>query len=138
MPRRPAADIPPIGELDRPKPPAGMAPEAAEIWNCVVGCMRPGWVGPEAFEILARYCFAQSESARELIATPLTDPMRPRIVKQYREMSQQALSYGQALRLTPKDNKTSKADGRDNGRGFEAPRDTRDRSVRRQVMPYEL
>src|SRR5262249_4665781 len=89
MPPRPAADIPPIGEIDHPQPPAGMAPEAAEIWNCVVGSMRAAWVGPEAFQILARYCFSQAEAAKlegEMLATPMTDPSRPGLVKQYREM----------------------------------------------------
>ena len=118
MPRRSRNDIPSVHELDRPKPPANLNAEATAIWNCVVSSMRPEWVGPEAFELLARYCFAQAEATRlegEMIAMPLTDPMRPRIVKQYREMSQLALSYGRALRLAPKDNKQSKIDGRDDG-----------------------
>lgn len=136
MPRRPAADIPPIGEIDHPKPPAGMAPEAAEIWNCVVGSMRAAWVGPEAFQILARYCFSQAEAAKlegEMLATPMTDPSRPGLVKQYREMSALALSYSRSLRLTPKGN--TPRDGRDNGHGYEVPGV---RTVRRRVQPFEL
>jgi hypothetical protein len=119
-----------------------MPEDAAAIWRACVGCMRPGWVGGEAFDLLARYCFAMADSAKlegEMLATPMTDPMRPRLVKQYREMSQLALSYGRALRLAPKDNARAKVDGRDNGRGYEAaPGDARARSVRRQIQPYEL
>jgi hypothetical protein len=135
MPRRPAADIPSVAELDRPKPPVGMSPEAAAIWNCVVGSMRPGWIGPEAFAVLGRYCFAESEAARlevEMTAMPMTNPARVHLVKQYKEMSTLALSYGRSLRLTPKGN--TPRDGRDNGHGFEA----RDRGFRRQIMPYDL
>lgn len=135
MPRRPAADIPPIGELDRPSPPGNMAPEAAEIWRCVVGSMRPGWIGREAFGPLARYCFAESESARleiEMTAMPMTNPARPALVKMYKEMSSLALSYSRSLRLTPKANVIR--DARSNGREYE----TSDRTHRRQIQPYEL
>jgi hypothetical protein len=118
MPRKSRNDIPSVHELDRPKPPANLNPEAAAIWNCVVGSMRPSWFGPESFDLLGRYCFSMAESVKlegEMIAMPLTDPMRPRVVRQYKEMSSLALSYGRALRLAPKDHKQSTIDGRDDG-----------------------
>jgi hypothetical protein len=141
MPRRSPNDIPPISEIDRPKPPAGMAEDAAAIWNAIVGCMRPQWIAGEALDLLARYCFAQSQAAKlegELIATPLTDPMRPRLVKMYQEMCATALSYGRALRLSPKDNLRSKVDGRGDLRGFEPPWEFgRQRKEKPMPRPWE-
>jgi len=140
MPRRAAADlaVTPIGQIDRPPPPASLSPAAGEVWRVVISCMKPGWIGPEAHKLLERYCFAQSEAAKlegELIQMPMTDPLRAGIVKQYREMCALALSYARSLRLPPKGN--TPRDCRDNGRHFEgaAPRD---RTARRQVQPWEL
>jgi hypothetical protein len=114
-----------------------MSEDAAAIWRAIVGSMRPTWVGPEAFDLLKRYCFAQTESAKlegQLIATPMTDPTRPALVKQYRDMCQLALSYSRSLRLAPKGN--SPRDGRDNGRSYEASHDPA--AIRRMPRAWEL
>jgi len=139
MPRRSPNDIPSVAELDRPQPPAGMAPDAAEIWNCVVGGMRATWVGPEAYQVLSRYCFAMAEATKledQMLATPMTDPARPRLVKMYKEMSALALSYGRSLRLAPKGN--TPRDGRDDGFAYEAPGNGRHPRHRRHPQPWEL
>jgi len=133
MPRKSPHDIPPVYEI-RPDPPAGMSEDAAAIWRACVACMCPGWVGGEAYALLARYCFAMADSAKletELLATPLSDRGRAVIVRQYKDMCGTALAYGRALRLSPRGN--TPRDVRDNGHG-----QGRDLTVRQRVMPYDL
>jgi hypothetical protein len=122
-----------------------MSEDAAVIWTHVVACMRPSWFTPESHQLLCRYCFAQAQSAKlegELIATPLGDPMRKRLLDQYDTMAKLALSYGRSLRLAPKDNKQSKIDGRDPRRNnFKPPWEwtsDEDDPLRHQKKPWEL
>jgi hypothetical protein len=92
-------------------------PEAqAAIWNATVKAMRATWFGPESLALLARYCGAMVEADRleaELFRTPIHLPAYDRLRAAYNEMAKLALNYGRALRLTPKSNKETKADGRD-------------------------
>jgi hypothetical protein len=117
MPRRAAADVlVPFADFERPKPPDGMGEAAAAIWTRTVSCMKPAWFTPETHELLRRYCGAMAEADRlevELFKTPIGLPVYDRLRAAYSEMAKLALSYGRALRLTPKSNKESKADGRD-------------------------
>jgi len=119
MPRRSAAaaDFMPLTvEHDRPEPPPDMPDAQAVIWRKTVESMRATWFTPETHDLLRRYCFAMSEAARiesELARIGPGMPSYDRLAVRYSEMSKLALSYGRALRLTPKANKETKADGRD-------------------------
>jgi hypothetical protein len=115
MPCIAAADIPPIRELDRPDPPADMSEGAAVIWRKTVASMKPTWFTPETHNLLARYCAAMAEAKRleaEFTQLDVNDPRYERLTKRYDKMASLALSYGRALRLTPKANRTT-SEGRD-------------------------
>jgi hypothetical protein len=110
MPRVPAADIPSIGQIDRPFPPEGMPEAATAIWRKTVASMKPTWFTPETHDLLARYCGAMAESKRleaEFSQLDVTDPNYERLTKHYDRLSAIALSYARALRITPKANRTT-------------------------------
>ena len=119
VPRRSAAAVdfmPLTAEHDRPPPPEGMAEPQAVIWRKTVASMRATWFTPECHDLLSRYCGAMAEAARleaELPCVNVGDPLRGRLLSQYDLMAKLALAYGRALRLTPKANRVSTADGRD-------------------------
>jgi hypothetical protein len=110
MPRVPAADIPSIGQIDRPPPPEGMPEAAAAIWKKTVASMKPTWFTPETHDLLARYCGAMAESKRleaEFSRLDVTVPDYERLTKHYDRLVAIALSYARALRITPKANRTT-------------------------------
>lgn len=118
MPRRAAADIAtlPSAEYERPSPPPDMAEAHAAIWRGAVASMRATWFTPETHDLLSRYCGAMAEAKRleaEFSKLDVSDPRYERLTTRYEKMATLALSYGRALRLTPKSNKETKADGRD-------------------------
>jgi hypothetical protein len=142
MPRRAAADIPPLTEVDRPDPPPDLSKGAAAIWRKTVASMKATWFTPETHDLLARYCGAMAESKRleaELSRLDVNDPRYERLTSRYDKMASLALSYGRALRLTPKSNRTT-SDGRDALRAnHEMPWEFDPSSRRRElkVKPWE-
>jgi hypothetical protein len=123
MPRRAAADILPIGEIDRPPPPEGMSAVAATIWRAVVDNMRERWVAPESFAILETYCTLTAEKKRlelEFSKLPVTDPQYERLTARHDKMAAQALAHARSLRLTPRSNVTNR-EARDPLRGIKKP-----------------
>jgi hypothetical protein len=119
MPRRSAVEadfMHLMPAADRPEPPPDLPDAQAVIWKKTVNSMRATWFTPECHDLLRRYCFCMSESARleaELGRVGPGLPSYDRIAVRYSEMSKLALSYGRALRLTPRANKESTADGRE-------------------------
>ena len=110
MPRIAAANIPPIGEVDRPPPPADMPEAAAAIWRKTVASMKPTWFTPETHDLLARYCGAMAESKRieaEFGRLDVSNPDYEKLTRLYDRLSATALSYARALRITPKANRTT-------------------------------
>jgi len=101
---------------ERPDPPAGIPPAVAAIWKDAVASMKRMHFGRETFALLARYCFAMAECERlefELAKTGVGLPAYDRLSQRLNSTSATALAYARALRLTPKSNLESRADGRD-------------------------
>jgi hypothetical protein len=48
--------LPGIVPGERPKPPAGLTAEQANLWRQFVGRMPSDWFGPESFPLLAQVC----------------------------------------------------------------------------------
>jgi len=106
----------PGGEGERPEPPAGMAAEAAAVWRDVVSSMKARHFTRETFALLTRYCSLMGECERieaALAGVTAGAPDHDRLNQRLSTTAMAALSYGRALRLTPKSNLETRADARD-------------------------
>ena len=123
MPRKSANQIamegvvgPDPWKYERPVPPEGMPELAAAVWRDVVSSMKARHFTKETHALLARYCHAMAECAwleTELARVGVGLPAYDRLSRRLNGTMTVALSYARALRLTPKSNLESRADGRD-------------------------
>ena len=106
----------PGGKDQRPDPPPDMSTSAAAVWRDVVASMKARHFTKETHALLARYCHAMAECGRleaELASVGVGLPSYDRLSQRLNGTMTVALSYARALRLTPKSNLESRADGRD-------------------------
>ena len=101
---------------ERPDPPQGMPEAAAAVWRDAVSSMKARHFSKETHALLARYCHAMAECERletELDRIGVGLPSYDRLSQRLNSTASTALAFARALRLTPKSNLESRADGRD-------------------------
>jgi len=112
--RKSAAQLSVIAALPgfkRPPPPEQLAPAEAEVWRMVVSGMKPEWINPACYHLLACYCQCAVTSAmleREMRKLPVDDKKFGRLQRLNCQITSTMCVLATKLRLCPSASRASK------------------------------